>query len=148
MTERLRTWLLDQTAVYLSTLEELTIEIAAVRQMQTINKAGVQAKAVTFSKNLQKLAQKKNVATNMNNVRSATQLITRALIHFADTEVTLLRRLQNIDTQIEELTEQLNDLQVETLRALSRVRSASQNGTWSTPVQTPRVGTYFSNQPV
>jgi hypothetical protein len=119
-----------------------------VRQMQSTNKTGIQTKAAGFSKNLEKLLHKKNVATNMNNVRTATQLITRALIHFADTEVTLLRRLQNIDTQIEELSVQLNDLQVETLRALSRVRSASQNGTWSNPVQTPRVGTYFTNQTV
>ena len=144
MAERLRTWLLDETTSYVSTLQELAVEIATLRQMQNTSKSGIENKAVMFSNSLKALVRKRNVAKNMEGVRNTALLLTRALIHLADTQVTIVRRFKEIDTRLQFLGAELEELQLETLRALTRLRANTQNGTWTAPVQKPRVGTYFS----
>lgn len=141
MTERLRAWVNSEVDTLLVTLEQLNIELSRLRAINTAASATVQSRAITYTRNLAQVADKKKLT--LDTTRSTAKTLTNALLALGDNQVIIADRFNNAAIQIETLTHDLNTLRSEILRELTKLRNTAAAAQWNAQPQLPNCGTYF-----
>lgn len=141
MTERLRAWVNSEVDTLLLTLEQLNIELSRLRAINTAASATVQTRAVTYTKNLAQVTDKKK--TTLDTTRAAAKTLTNALLALGDNQVIISERFNNFAIQIDTLAHDLDTLRGEMLRELTALRSTAAAAAWNAQPKLPNCGTYF-----
>ena len=153
MTERLRIWLGSQSTEYTATLRDYNINIETLRANNISCARSVTERAAKYKTALENLLEKTTDASgghgrshgSQEKTRSTARLLTNSMIALADTQESVVRQIQQYEESVSTLQKEIDNLRIETLRELTRLRANSRSATWHAPAQPLRVGTYLES---